>query len=106
MLCWTRTHSDDERLAQHLAKHRGPLFTFLKTPGIDATNDRAEPSLRPAAVNRKVWGGNRTVAGAHAQSVLMTLLWTGRQQLRDTFAMLASILCGRRVCLALLPAGP
>jgi transposase len=106
MLCWTRTHPDNERLAKHLDKHRGQLFTFLKTPGIDATNYRAEQAMRPAAVNRKVWGGNRTVAGAHAQSVLMTLLWTGRQQLRDTFAMLAHILCGRRVCLALLPAGP
>jgi transposase len=106
MLCWTRTHPDNERLAKHLDKHRGQLFTFLKTPGIDATNYRAEQAMRPAAVNRKVWGGNRTVAGAHAQSVLMTLLWTGRQQLRDTFAMLANILCGRRVCLPLLPAGP
>ncbi len=106
MLCWTRTHPDNERLAKHLDKHRHQLFTFLKTPGIDATNYRAEQAMRPAAVNRKVWGGNRTVAGAHAQSVLMTLLWTGRQQLRDTFAMLAHILCGRRVCLALLPAGP
>ena len=106
MLCWTRTHPDNERLAKHLDKHRGQLFTFLKTPGIDATHYRAEQAMRPAAVNRKVWGGNRTVAGAHAQSVLMTLLWTGRQQLCDTFTMLASILCGRRVCLALLPAGP
>jgi transposase len=106
MLCWTKTHPDNERLAKHLDNHRHQLFTFLKAPGIDATNYRAEQAMRPAAVNRKVWGGNRTVVGAHAQSVLMTLLWTGRQQLRDTFAMLAHILCGRRVCLALLPAGP
>jgi hypothetical protein len=62
--------------------------------------------MRPAAVDRKVWGGNRTVAGTHAQLVLMTLLSTGRQQLRDTFVMLANILRGRRVCLALLPAAP
>jgi len=62
--------------------------------------------VRPAAVNRKVWAGNRTVAGAHAQSVLMTPLWTGRQQLRDTFRLIADMLCGRRIHLALLPAGP
>ena len=62
--------------------------------------------MRPAAVNRKVWGGNRTVAEAHAQSVLMTLLWTGRQQLRDTFRLIADMLCGRRIHLVLLPAGP
>ncbi len=82
MLCWTRTHPDNERRDKHLDKHRGELFTFLKAPGIDATNYRAEQAMRPAAVNREVWGGNRTIA------------------------MLASILCGRRVCLALLPAEP
>ena len=78
MLYWTKNHPDNERLAKHLAKHHNQLFTFLKTPGIDATNYRAEQAMRPAAVNRKVWGGNRTLAGAHAQSVLMTVLRTGR----------------------------
>ena len=106
MLAWTKTHPDNERLAKHLAKHRNQLFTFLKVPGIDATNYRAEQAMRPAAVNRKVWGGNRTAAGAHAQSVLMTVLRTARQQLRDTLRFLADTLCGRRPRLALLPSGP
>ena len=106
MLYWTKTHGDNERLAKHLDKHRNQLFTFLKVPGIDATNYRAEQAMRPAAVNRKVWGGNRTPAGAHAQSVLMTVLRTGRQQLRDNLRLMADILRGRRVRVALLPAGP
>ena len=106
MLYWTKNHPDNERLAKHLAKHRNQLFTFLKIPGIDATNYRAEQAMRPAAVNRKVWGGNRTPAGAHAQSVLMTVLRTARQQLRDTLRFTADILTGRHVRLALLPAGP
>jgi transposase len=103
---WTKNNPDNERLAKHLAKHRNQVFTFLKIPGIDATNYRAEQAMRPAAVNRKVWGGNRTAAGAHAQSVLMTVLRTGRQQLRDTLGLTADILRGRRPRLALLPAGP
>ena len=106
MLYWTKTHDDNERLAKHLAKHRHQLFTFLKIPGIDATNYRAEQAMRPAAVNRKVWGGNRTHAGAHAQSVLMTVLQTARRQLRDTLTFTADILRGRHVRLHLLPAGP
>ena len=106
MLYWTKTHGDNERLAKHLDKHRNQLFTFLKVPGIDATNYRAEQAMRPAAVNRKVWGGNRTPAGAHAQSVLMTVLRTGRQQLRDTLRLTADILCGRQVRVTLLSAGP
>ena len=106
MLYWTKTHGDNERLAKHLDKHRNQLFTFLKVPGIDATNYRAEQAMRPAAVNRKVWGGNRTAAGAAAQSVLMTVLRTGRQQLRDTLRLTADILRGRQVRLSLFSAGP
>jgi transposase len=106
-LYWTKTDPDNERLAKHLAKHRGQLLTFLKVPGIDATNYRAEQAMRPAAVNRKVWGGNRTAAGAHAQSVLMTTLATCRQQLRDSLRFFSDLLCGRRVRLPLLlPAAP
>ena len=106
MLYWTKTQPDNERLAKHLAKHRHQLFTFLTIPGIDATNYRAEQAMRPAAVNRKVWGGNRTPAGAHAQSVLMTVLRTTRQQLRDTLRFMTDVLCGRKPRLHLLPAGP
>ena len=106
VLCWIKTNADNERLAKHLAKHRNQLFTFLRIPGIDATNYRAEQAMRPAAVNRKVWGGNRTVAGAYAQSVLMTVLRTGRQQLRDTLDMMSDILRGRQVRMAFLPVGP
>ena len=106
MLWWTKVHPDNERLAKHLANHRHHVFNFLTTPGLDATNYRAEQAMRPAAVNRKVWGGNRTEAGAHAQAVLMTLLWTARQHLRDSFALLSNLLCGHRPRLALLPAGP
>jgi transposase len=106
LLHWTRTDADNERLAKHLAKHRRQLFTFLKVPGLDATNWRAEQAMRLAAVNRKVWGGNRTEVGAHTQSVLMTLLATCRQQARDSIDSLSAMLRGRRLRLALLPAGP
>jgi transposase len=41
-----------------------------------ATNYRGEQSIRPAVVNRKVWGGNRTWLGAWAQSVLMSVIGT------------------------------
>jgi len=101
-----KTNPDNARLAKHLGRHQDQLFTFLKVPGLDATNYRAEQAMRPAAVNRKVWGGNRTEAGAHAQAVLMTLLATARQQARDSLTFVADLLRGRRVLLALLPSGP
>ena len=37
-----KTHAANERLAAHLWNHRDQLFTFLRHPGVDATNWRAE----------------------------------------------------------------
>ena len=69
-----------ERLRQHLWNHFGDWFAFLVDPSVDATNWRAEQAVRPAVVNRKVWGGNRTWAGARAQGVLASVLRTCHQQ--------------------------
>jgi transposase len=87
----------NERLARHLWKHRDQLFTFLKHKGIDATNYRAEQAIRPAVVNRKVWGGNRTEAGAAAQSILMTVLFTAMKQNRDALDWMTRLLCSTRL---------
>lgn len=95
LLHWTRANPDNERLAAHLAKHHDQLFTFLNHPGIDATNWRAEHAIRPAVVNRKVWGGNRTVRGARAQSVLMSVLRTCVQQGKDAITFLSQTLRGQ-----------
>jgi transposase len=84
-----KTHAANERLARHLWRHWHQLFTFLRQPDIDATNYRAEQALRPAVVNRKVWGGNRTAAGAAAQAILMTLLVTARQNGCDALQFLS-----------------
>lgn len=99
-----KTNAANERLAQHLWNHRTDLLTFLHMPGLDATNWRAEQALRPAVVNRKVWGGNRTWHGAWVQSLLMSVLRTCRQHARDTLADLHTLLCAPRP-LALLNAG-
>jgi transposase len=65
-----------ETLSAHLWNHRDEWFTFLSHPEIEPTNWEVEQAIRPAVVNRKVWGGNRTWAGAHAQQVLMSVLAT------------------------------
>lgn len=83
-----KTHTANERFAKFLQKHLDELFTFLRHPGADATNWRGEQAIRPAVVNRKVWGGNRSQAGAKAQSVLMSVMRTCTQRLADPFAFL------------------
>ena len=106
LLAPPKTHVGNERLANHLWEHQTELFTFLEFPGIDATNWRAEQAIRPAVVNRKVWGGNRTEAGAQAQGVLLSVLATARQMQIEAMEFLAKVLRalpGRRPLL--LPAG-
>lgn len=71
-----------ETLAEHLWNQFESWFTFLSDPAVPATNYLAEQAIRPAVVNRKVWGGNRTAAGAAAQSILMAVLRTCTQQTR------------------------
>jgi transposase len=71
------------RLARHLRRHLEQWFTFVFDPGIEPTNWKAEQAIRPAVVNRKVWGGNRTTAGAHAQQALMSVFETCRRHTRS-----------------------
>ena len=73
-------HDANRRLVKHLANEADALFTFLQRPGLDATNWRGEQAIRPAVVNRKVWGGNRTWRGAITQGRIMSALRTATQQ--------------------------
>jgi transposase len=70
------THNDNRRLARFLKIHLGEVFAYLRHPGMAATNYRGEQAIRPAVVNRKVWGGNRTWLGARAQSIIMSVIGT------------------------------
>jgi len=70
---------------------RHALFTFLTLDGVDATNWRGEQGVRPAVVNRKVWGGNRSDAGAATQGRVMTFLRTANQQGVDAIALLVDL---------------
>jgi transposase len=68
-----------ETLSRHLEKYLYEWFVFLDHPEVEPTNWEAEQAIRPAVVNRKVWGGNRTWVGAHAQEVLLSVLETCRR---------------------------
>jgi transposase len=77
-----RAHPHDacRRLVKHLTNEADALFTFLEDPEIDATNWRGETVIRPAVVNRTVWGGNRTWRGAANQGRIMSTLRTPAQR--------------------------
>ena len=98
-----KMNAANERLAQHLWEHRDDLFTFLRQPGLDASNWRAELAIRFGVILRKVWGGSRTWAGARAQSVLMSVWRTCWQQGRSALDHVSQLLCRRAALLALPP---
>jgi transposase len=86
----------------HLNKHREQLLTFLYEENLEATNWPAEQAIRPAVVNRKVFGGNRTWTGAHALEVLASLFATCQQNAMDGLTLLSNLL--RRPPTPLAPA--
>jgi transposase len=98
-----KSYEANERFAQHLWNHRAQLFTFLQVPGLDATNWRAELAIRFGVILRKVWGGNRTWAGARAQAVLMSVWRTCWQQGRSALDFLSGLLRGMPSAVALPP---
>ncbi len=79
-LCRAETsHEEVRKFLAHLEREAPAMFTFLYDERVDATNWRAEQGIRPAVVNRKVWGGNRTDRGARAQSTMMSVIRTAAQ---------------------------
>jgi transposase len=90
LLAMRPRHEPNRRLLAHLGREREHMFTFLTEPRVEATNWRAEQALRPAIVNRKSWGGNRTPNGARTQQITMSVIRTARQQHIDPVELLAS----------------
>jgi len=89
-----RRNAANERLANHVRNHPGCWFSYVVNPDTPATNWKAEQALRPAVVNRKVWGGNRTDAGAQAQAVVMSVLQTCKQQAHSAVTFISNTLRG------------
>jgi len=98
---------DNQRLAQHLRHEQPHLFTFLRCPGLHATNNFAERAIRLMAMARKTWGGNRTANGARTQQILASVLRTCWQQGKNAFDQLVKLLrSARPILLEIIPAEP
>ena len=98
-----KANAANERLAQHLWDHRDDLFTFLRQPGLDATNWRAELAIRFGVILRKVWAAAARGRGARAQPVPVSVWRTCWQQGRSGLDFLSQLLRGTQVALALPP---
>lgn len=56
------------------------IFTFLRRPGVPATNNHAEQSLRHLVIFRKICFGTRSDSGLKTHSILPSLVQTARRQ--------------------------
>ncbi|MFB6291629.1 MAG: IS66 family transposase [Candidatus Bipolaricaulia bacterium] len=75
--------SEDEettRLAKRLKKYKDQLFTFVRSPPLEDTNNIAERALRPQVVKRKISGGHRSWSGARNHAILMSVLATCKKR--------------------------
>ena len=95
-----------QRFVAHLAVELPAVFGFLFDPTVDATNWRAEQALRPAVVNRKVSGGNRSARGAATQQILASIVHTARLRRLDARAVLVDLLRARQPTVASALATP
>ncbi len=71
-------------LIRLFALERKELFTFVLVPEVDATNNLSERLLRSPAQDRKAGRTNKTAAGAHRRSVIVSVLESLRANL-ETF---------------------
>jgi len=96
------SHPGNAKFQKHLMGHREEILTFLYELDIEATNWPAEQAVRPLVVNRKIFGGNRTASGGHAQEVLGSVFATLTQRTLDTLRFVSRIIClpaDQRLCL-------
>ncbi len=103
LLAWSPNDDENRRFVKHLRNERDALLTFLRDPRVPASNWWGEQAIRPAVVTRKIWGGNRTTAGALTQQILITAFRTCDQQNTDPYAAIGELLRSPLPRLTLLP---
>ncbi len=80
---WDWSGAGVVRIVKRLRKHLKELFTFVRIPEVEGTNNRAEQALRPYVVKRKISGGHRSWAGARKHAVLVSVLASCNQRGED-----------------------
>lgn len=69
-------------MAREILKLRAALFTFVRTPGIEPTNNISERQLRPGVLWRRTSFGTQSEAGSRFVERMLTVVLTLRMQKR------------------------
>ena len=95
--------ADVRGTCRELYQHRQWLWTFLRYPGIEPTNNAGERSLRHAVIWRKLSFGTQSARGSRFVETMLTVIETCRQQGRNVFEFVTAAVASH---LAHQPAPP
>lgn len=101
-------HQDVRRIQKRLRRHRDELFTFLDyAPLVSPYNNHSEQQMRGPVLCRRISQGNRSLAGAQAQAILMSLFRSmelhGRNPVDDVLRLAQTAVAGTPIVLPLAP---
>jgi transposase len=77
-----------ENMAQRFRKHGEAFFTFITTPGLEPTNNRAEQAIRFVVIDRHITQGTRSETGRRWSERIWTTIATCAGQGRSVLGYL------------------
>jgi transposase len=86
---------EQERIAgmcREVLRQEAALWTFVDVNGVDPTNNAAERAVRPAVIWRKICYGTHSKNGSRFAERILTVVATLRQQGRNVFEYLTSLI--------------
>lgn len=85
------SHHESDNIRKRLIAFKNELFTFLKYPTIEPTNNFAEQAIRNAVLLRKLIFGNMTTRGKMNVALAMTIIRTAMQRALSPIEILRDI---------------
>jgi transposase len=80
--------SEAHNIAERFRQHAEHYFRFLKTPGLEPTNNAMEQRFRFVVIDRRITQGTRGETGRRWCERIWTVLATCAQQMRSAFQFL------------------
>ncbi len=94
---WLDPRVPQTTLCQRMLRCLEGLFVFVTAPGVPATNNAAERSLRHLVVGRKISGGTRSATDTQTKMRLASLFGTWRVQARNPYDACQELLASPQV---------
>jgi transposase-like protein len=87
-----KKNGDECALQRSLRKHPDAIFLFLHRQDVPPTNNGSERDLRPEKIHQKVIGGYRSLRGAQAHAMILSVIQTARKRGGNPLEVLQTLL--------------